>query len=78
MVTFGNEVTKILRNPCLHFARQDGQDGKKPEKKSTNYSDQNIKNQKMKIRDERNIKELLSVEIRENPNFYFGSITFEC
>ena len=29
---FGNEVkyenTKILRNLCLHFARQDGQDGK--------------------------------------------------
>ena len=23
------EVTKILRNLCLHFARQDGQDGKK-------------------------------------------------
>ena len=28
MVTFGDEVTKILRNLCLHFARQDGQDGK--------------------------------------------------
>ena len=28
-VTFGDEVTKILRNLCLHFARQDGQDGKK-------------------------------------------------
>ena len=23
------ESTKILRNLCLHFARQDGQDGKK-------------------------------------------------
>ena len=23
------ENTKILRNPCLHFARQDGQEGKK-------------------------------------------------
>ena len=29
LVTFGNEVTKILHNLCLHFARQDGQDGKK-------------------------------------------------
>ena len=29
LVTFGNEVMKILRNLCLHFARQDGQDGKK-------------------------------------------------
>ena len=28
LVTFGNKVTKILRNLCLHFARQDGQDGK--------------------------------------------------
>ena len=28
LVTFGDEVTKILRNLCLHFARQDGQDGK--------------------------------------------------
>ena len=25
-VTFGHEVTKILCNLCLHFARQDGQD----------------------------------------------------
>ena len=30
------ENTKILRNLCLHFARQDGQDGKKTEKKSRN------------------------------------------
>ena len=29
LVTFGEEVTKILRNLCLHFARQDGQDRKK-------------------------------------------------
>ena len=28
-VSFGDEVTKILRNLCLHFARQDGQDWKK-------------------------------------------------
>ena len=34
LVTFGNKVTKVLRNLCLHFARQDGQDGKKPERKS--------------------------------------------
>ena len=26
-VSFGDEVMKILRNLCLHFARQDGQDG---------------------------------------------------
>ena len=31
---FGNEVTKILCNLCLHFARQDGQDRKKTERKS--------------------------------------------
>ena len=29
MVTFGLEVTKILRDLCLYFARQDGQEGKK-------------------------------------------------
>ena len=29
-VTFGDKLTKILRNLCLHFARQDWQDGKKP------------------------------------------------
>ena len=28
--------TKILGNLCLHFARQDGQDGKKSERKSRN------------------------------------------
>ena len=28
-VSFGDEVMKILRNLCLHFVRQDGQDGKK-------------------------------------------------
>ena len=32
LVTFGNEVTKILCNLCLHFERQDGQDGKITEK----------------------------------------------
>jgi len=46
---------KILGNLCLHFARQDGQDGKKPERKSCNLSDHNTKNQKTKIWDERNI-----------------------
>ena len=29
LVTFVDEVMKILRNLCLHFARQDGQDRKK-------------------------------------------------
>ena len=28
LVTFGDKFTKILCNLCLHFARQDGQDGK--------------------------------------------------
>ena len=28
LVTFGDEITKILRNLCLHFERQNGQDGK--------------------------------------------------
>ena len=42
---------KILRNLCLHFAMQDGPDGKK-------QSDQNTKNEKTKIWDERNISKL--------------------
>ena len=37
------ENTKILRNLSLYFARQDGQDGKKMERKSCNQSDQNTK-----------------------------------
>ena len=32
LVTFGYEVMKILRNLCLHFARQDEQDGKNRKK----------------------------------------------
>ena len=46
----------MLRNLCLHFARQDGKDGKKLERKSRNQSDQNTENQKAKIWDEQNIK----------------------
>ena len=45
---------KILRKICLHFARQDEQDGKNGKKLSQLASDQNTKNQKMKILDERN------------------------
>ena len=36
LVTFGDEVMKILHNLSLHFAGQDGQDGKTPERKSGN------------------------------------------
>ena len=32
LVTFGDEVTKILRDLCLHFARQNGQDEKNGKK----------------------------------------------
>ena len=32
LVTFGDEVTKILHDLCLDFARQDGQDGKNKKK----------------------------------------------
>ena len=35
LVTFGDEVTTILRNVCFHFARHDRQDGKN-ERKSRN------------------------------------------
>ena len=43
LVTFHDEVMKILRNLCLHFARQDGHDEKKMERKSLNYCDLNTK-----------------------------------
>ena len=48
---------KILRNFCLHFARQDGQDRKKrKENHATKVTKiENTKNQKSKIWDERNI-----------------------
>ena len=59
------ENTKTLHNLCLHFARQDGQDRKETERKSSNLSDQNTKNQKTKIWDERNRKAIF--------NFY-GSV----
>ena len=32
LVTFGDEVTKIISNLCLHFARQDRQDGENGKK----------------------------------------------
>ena len=32
LVTFGDEVPKIWSNLCLHFARQDGRDGKNGKK----------------------------------------------
>ena len=44
---------KILRNFCLDFARQDGQDGKK---RKENHADKNTKNQKRKTWDEQNIR----------------------
>ena len=46
---------KILRNHCLHFARQDGQDGKKwKENHATKVTKipNTAKNQKRKIWDE--------------------------
>ena len=56
LVTFGDEVTKILRNLCLYFARQDGQDGK-------NWKENHAtKDQKTKIWDERNISSTLFIK----------------
>ena len=52
LVTFGDEVTKILGNLCLHFARQDGQDGKKPKEDYANKMTKIPKNQKTRIWDD--------------------------
>ena len=58
--TFGNEVTKILHNLCLHFARQDGQDRKK--QKVTKKT----RDQKTKIWDERNIRSRIGRRVKIN------------
>ena len=44
LVTFGKEVTNILQNLCLRFARQDGQEGKKEWKE--NYANKVTKKPK--------------------------------
>ena len=57
-LVFGSLLATMLRkykNLCLHFTRQDGQDGKKQKEKSISY--QNTKNQRTKIWDERNISQ---------------------
>jgi hypothetical protein len=47
-LAFGNfwrrsyENAKVLRNLCLHFERQDGQDGKKPGRKYQKPKDENM------------------------------------
>ena len=56
LVTFGDELMKILLNICLHFAKQDGQDGKN-RKKITQLKWRNTKDQKTKIWDERSNNE---------------------
>jgi len=48
LVTFGKEVMKILPNVCLHFARQDGQDGKKQKENHETKVAPNNKKQKTK------------------------------
>ena len=59
LVTFGDKVTKTLCNLCLHFARQDGQYGKKrKENHATKVTKipNTAKNQRTKIRDEQKQK----------------------
>jgi len=58
------ENTKILRNLCLHFARQDGQEGKKTGKKITQLKWS--KYQKPKIWDEENIYPPLQQYMKSN------------
>ena len=56
------EYTKILRNPCLHFARQDGQDGKKQKENHATKMTKITQNQKTKIWGKRNIKVVFSIQ----------------
>ena len=77
LVTFVDKVTKILHNLCLHFARQDRQDGNK--RKEQLKSDQNTKNQKTKIWDERNISHKSSLEhilLIPNTLYYYSTMIF--
>ena len=62
-VTFGDKLTEILCNLCLHFTRQDGQDGQKLKE---NHATIVTENQNKRIWDERNnsvIQELEKVKI---------------
>ena len=54
LITFGEEVTKILRNLCLHFARQDGRDRKKWRENHIAKVTKIPINQRTKTWDERN------------------------
>ena len=54
LVTFGNEVTKIQKYYVIFVYILQGK-MEKTERKSRKQSDENTKNQKMKIRDEQNI-----------------------
>ena len=81
MVTFGDEVTKIRKyqaNLYLHYARQDGQDGKKPERKSPNLCDQNIKKQRTKIWKERNIDpDVIQIVYRNQNEICFETFSYK-
>ena len=48
LVTFGDEVTKILHNLCLHFARQDRQDRQDGKNRKGNHASKVTKIQKPK------------------------------
>ena len=56
LVTFAKEVTKILSNLCLHFARQDGLDGKNRKENHTTLVTKIHKKQERKKWDARNIR----------------------
>ena len=63
LVTFGDKVTKILRNLCLLFARQGRQDGKKQKKDHATKVIKIPKNIRHKIWDEQNIREQMTSEL---------------
>ena len=71
MVTFGDEVMKILRNLYLHFARQDGQDRKKREE---NYTTKVTKIPKTK-RPKYGISETFDFQARVFENSVFFTTT---
>ena len=63
LVTLGDKVTKILHNLCLHFPRQDGQDGKKWKENHATKVTKIPKDKKTKIWDEQHIILDIQLEI---------------
>ena len=64
IVTFGDEVTKIFHNLCLHFARQDGQGNKKWEENHANKVTKILKTKTRKYGMNETLEQLIKLKIK--------------